>query len=61
VAGGDEWAWKQGLHYGTILVGLERRAVADSLLERSEQRVERWFKQHTSVEIVSRESIRLIR
>lgn len=37
VAGIDEWAWKKGSHYGTILVDLEQRRVAALLPERSEE------------------------
>ncbi|MDX6501771.1 MAG: hypothetical protein QOG23_5031 [Blastocatellia bacterium] len=55
VVGIDDWAWKKGQHYGTILVDLERRTVADLLPERSAQQVEQWFKQHPSIEIVSRD------
>jgi hypothetical protein len=31
IAGIDEWAWKKGSRYGTILVDLEQRCVADLL------------------------------
>src|SRR5260370_11912951 len=31
----DEWAWKKGPRYGTILVDLEKRRVAQLLAERS--------------------------
>jgi len=55
VVGIDDWAWKKGQHYGTILVDLERRTVADLLPERSARQVEQWFKQHPSIEIVSRD------
>jgi transposase len=55
VVGVDDWAWKKGQHYGTILVDLERQRVADLLPERSAQQVERWFEQHPSIEIVSRD------
>ncbi len=55
VVGVDDWAWKKGQNYGTILVDLERRTVADLLPERSAQQVEHWFKQHPGVEIVSRD------
>ena len=55
VVGVDDWAWKKGQNYGTILVDLERRTVADLLPERSAPQVENWFKQHPGVEIVSRD------
>ena len=34
VVGVDDWAWKKGQTYGTILVDLERRTVADLLPQR---------------------------
>jgi transposase len=37
VVGIDDWAWKKGQHYGTILVDLERHTVADLLPDRSAQ------------------------
>jgi transposase len=35
VAGIDEWAWRKGMNYGTIVVDLERRQVVDLLADRS--------------------------
>ena len=55
VVGIDDWAWKKGQHYGTILVDLERRTVADLLPERSARQVEHWFEQHPGIEIISRD------
>src|ERR1700722_17472218 len=55
VVGIDDWAWKRGQHYGTILGDLERRTVADLLPERSAQQAGHWFTQHPAVEIVSRD------
>ena len=31
VAGIDDWAWKKGMNYGTVIVDLERRQVVDVL------------------------------
>jgi transposase len=55
VVGIDDWAWKKGQNYGTILVDLERRKVADLLPERSAEQLAEWLQQHASVEIVSRD------
>jgi transposase len=58
--GMDDWAWEKEQDYGTILVDLERRTVADLLPERSARQVEHWLEQHPSVEMVSRDSVRFI-
>ena len=55
VAGIDDWSWKQGRSYGTIVVDLERREVVDVLSERSAQSSAQWFQQHPEVQIVSRD------
>jgi hypothetical protein len=55
VVGIDDWAWKKGQNYGTIMVDLERRKVADLLPERSAEQVAEWLQQHASIEIVSRD------
>ena len=55
VVGIDDWAWKKGQNYGTILVDLESRTVADLLPERSAKQVKHWLAQHSNVEIVSRD------
>jgi transposase-like protein len=55
VAGVDDWAWRKGHKYGTIIVDLERRAVADVLADRSAATAARWFKNHPNVAVVSRD------
>jgi len=61
IAGIDEWAWKKGSHYGTILVDLEHRQIADLLPERSVESSTAWFKKHTEVQIVSRDRGKIFR
>jgi transposase len=55
VAGVDDWAWRKGSNYGTIIVDLERREVVDVLADRSAATTARWFKDHPNVEVVSRD------
>ena len=55
VAGIDEWAWRKGMNYGTIIVDLERRQVVDLLGDRSAATTADWFKRHPEIEIVSRD------
>ena len=55
VAGIDDWAWRKGSNYGTIIVDLERRQVVDVLADRSAATAANWFKDHPDVEVVSRD------
>jgi transposase len=55
VVGVDDWAWKKGQSYGTILVDLERRTVADLLPQRSAEQLAEWLKQHPEVEVITRD------
>ena len=55
VVGVDDWAWRKGQRYGTILVDLERRVVADVLTDGSSAAVGAWLSKHPSVRIVTRD------
>ncbi|HVI78171.1 MAG TPA: transposase, partial [Candidatus Acidoferrum sp.] len=41
--GVDDWAWRKGQHYGTMLVDLERHCVVDLLPERSAESLAEWL------------------
>ena len=55
MAGVDDWAWRKGSNYGTIIVDLERHQVVDVLADRSAATTASWFKEHPEVEVVSRD------
>jgi transposase len=55
VVGIDDWAWRKGQHYGTIVVDLERSDVIDLLPDRDANTVAAWLKAHPGVEVVSRD------
>ncbi len=55
VVGIDDWSWRKGQSYGTIIVDLERRCVVDVLADRSSSSVAAWLSVHPSIEIVSRD------
>src|SRR5436305_4161504 len=55
VLGIDDWAWKKGQTYGTILVDLERRKPIELLPDRIAETAEAWLRTHPEVEIVSRD------
>ena len=55
VAGFDDWSWRKGCTYGTIVVDLERREVVDVLEDRTTIGTAERLGQHPEVEIVSRD------
>ena len=55
VVGIDDWSWKRGLRYGTLICDLENNTPIDVLADRSVETVSAWFEQRPSVEIVSRD------
>jgi hypothetical protein len=55
VAGIDDWSWRRGCSYGTIVVDLERRVVVDVLADRSAAGTADWLRAHPEVEMISRD------
>lgn len=55
VLGVDDWAFRKGYRYGTILLDLERHHVVALLPDRSAESLSEWLKDHPGVEIVSRD------
>ena len=55
VAGIDDWSWRKGWAYGTVIVDLERREVVDVIAERSAETTADWFSRHPEVEVVCRD------
>jgi len=55
VLGLDDWAWRKGQRYGTILCDLERRCVVDLLPDRQSNTVTAWLRDHATPEVISRD------
>src|SRR3954447_14846043 len=55
VLGVDDWAFRKGHRYGTILVDLEQHRIVDVLPARSAEPVVEWLEAHPGVEVVSRD------
>jgi transposase len=51
----DDWAWRRGHRYGTVMVDLERNTVVDLLADRQAASLAEWLRQHPGVEIVARD------
>jgi len=55
VIGIDDWAWRKGQRYGTIICDLERRCVVDLLPDTELETVVCWLEQHPGIEIITRD------
>jgi len=55
VLGVDDWAFRKGHRYGTILVDLEQRRIVEVLPARNAEPLVDWLQAHPGVEVVNRD------
>lgn len=53
--GVDDWAFRKGVTYGSIIVSLETGSVIDLLGDRDVKSFQAWLDEHAQVEVVSRD------
>jgi transposase len=51
----DDWSWRRGKRFGSILVNLETHKIIDLLADREAESVQRWMTAHPEIEVVSRD------
>ncbi len=51
----DDWAWRKGQRYGTLIVDLEINRPIDLLPDRSAEAVVAWLQAHPSIEVIARD------
>ncbi len=55
VIGIDDWAWRRGQRYGTLICELERLQLIDLLPDREPATVEAWLRGQPQIEVVARD------
>ncbi len=55
VIGIDDWAWRRGQRYGTLIVDLERNRPINVLPDREAQTVRAWLSDHPGIDVVARD------
>jgi transposase len=53
--GVDDWAWRKGQEYGTILVNLDLHRVLDLLPDRASESFSEWLEAHPGIATISRD------
>ena len=55
VVGVDDWSWRRGRRFGSILVNLETHKIVDLLADREAESVRQWLAAHPEIDVVSRD------
>lgn len=51
----DDWAWRRGFRYGTVVCDLERRHIVALLPDRQSETAIAWLRDHPGIEFVARD------
>lgn len=51
----DDWAWRRGCRYGTVICDLEQRRIVALLPDRQSDTAASWFRDHPDIDFVARD------
>jgi transposase len=51
----DDWAWRRGHRYGSIICDLEHRRIIDLLPNRATTTVQAWLAKHPGIAVIARD------
>ncbi len=51
----DDWSWRRGKRFGTILVNLQTHKIIGLLADREAESARQWLAEHPEVDVVSRD------
>lgn len=51
----DDWAWRKGCQYGTVICDLERRRIVALLPDRASGTSAAWLRNHSGIEFIARD------
>ncbi|MBO0780398.1 MAG: ISL3 family transposase [Ktedonobacteraceae bacterium] len=51
----DDFAWKRGVRYGTVLIDLDSHRIIDILADRETESIKQWLQFHPEIEMISRD------
>ena len=54
----DDWSFRRGKRFGSIIVDLQRHCVIDLLPDRTAMTVAKWLQQHPTIHVISRDRSR---
>ena len=55
IIGVDDWAWKRGHRYGTIICDLEQRRIIDLLADREAATLKKWLAERPTITVIARD------
>ena len=54
IIGVDDWSWRRGKRFGSILVNLQTHKIVDLLADREAESVKRWLAAHPADSLLDR-------